>query len=464
MMEMMAGNGGGGSIRAVAAAAGSVEARFPTPERRSRWSGCFGRFSCFGSQKGVKRIVPATRILDGNSYRNRGNVPHLAGPSTQNTNLNLSLLAPPSSPASFTNSLLPSTVQSPSCFLSMSANSPGGPSSTMFSTGPYAHETQLVSPPVFSTYTTEPSTAPLTPPPELAHFTTPSSPDVPFAQLLSSSLKLKRGGKENGVGYSSFVPCDFQNNYPLYPGSPMSSLISPASGTPRTGLSSPHPERDIITPELANSRNSASNLAVVRTSDSDFFSPDTSQLLYSSYPHSGARLSVSSKTCKQDPEEIEAYRASFGFSADEIATTQNYVEINDGLDVSFSMSPFCNSKPWLEQHPFIGMSIGGQKSTMLKPGSQNMSNYGERGPNVAADNEDPLAGADKPVSQSEGLLFSNASLNHSTEKNSEQASFSKSKSKRVRLSDSCSDAEIEYRRARSLKDVKNVLSLGSSPA
>ncbi|KAJ8475522.1 hypothetical protein OPV22_019249 [Ensete ventricosum] len=35
------------------------------------------------------------------------------------------------------------------------------------------------------------------------------------------------------------------------------------------------------------------------------------------YPNGGNRHN---KTCKQDVEEIEAYRASFGFSADEIVT------------------------------------------------------------------------------------------------------------------------------------------------
>lgn len=123
-----------------------------------------GAFSCFGSQKGGKRIVPSSRIPEGNAAAAQPNGPQAGGMPNQATTLAPSLLAPPSSPASFSNSALPSTAQSPSCFLSLSANSPGDPSSTMFATGPYAHETQLVSPPVFSTFTTEPSTAPLTPP------------------------------------------------------------------------------------------------------------------------------------------------------------------------------------------------------------------------------------------------------------------------------------------------------------
>ncbi|KAI4320009.1 hypothetical protein MLD38_033537 [Melastoma candidum] len=46
---------------------------------------------------------------------------------------------------------------------------------------------QQVSPPipVFSTFTTEPSTAPITPP-ESVYLTRPSSPEVPFGQLLTS--------------------------------------------------------------------------------------------------------------------------------------------------------------------------------------------------------------------------------------------------------------------------------------
>lgn len=75
--------------------------------------------------------------------------------------------------------------------LSANAYSPGGAQS-MFTIGPYAYETQLVSPPVFSTFNTEPSTAPYTPPPESVQLTTPSSPEVPFAQLLTSSLDRSR--------------------------------------------------------------------------------------------------------------------------------------------------------------------------------------------------------------------------------------------------------------------------------
>ncbi|KAH7416185.1 hypothetical protein KP509_14G079300 [Ceratopteris richardii] len=116
--------------------------------------------------------------------------------------------------------------------------SPGRPN-TMFTIGPYAHETQLVSPPVFSTFTTEPSTAPFTPPPELAHLTTPSSPDVPFAQYIRSSLEAKRAAREMVSPLSSSTlasPCDTPASYTptsghYYLGSPLGKLISPAWGS-----------------------------------------------------------------------------------------------------------------------------------------------------------------------------------------------------------------------------------------
>ncbi|RWR78335.1 hypothetical protein CKAN_00686100 [Cinnamomum micranthum f. kanehirae] len=401
--RMGSGRSGGASISAAATAFGSSETRFPLEERRRRWGGCWGGLPCFGSQKKGKRIVPASRIPDGNTSTNRANGPQPVGLPNQATSIAPSLLAPPSSPASFSNSALPSTAQSPSCFLSLSANSPGGPSSTMFATGPYANEPQLVSPPVFSTFTTEPSTAPLTPPPELAHPTTPSSPDVPFARLLSSSMDLNTAGKEKGVPFmsSGYVSGgDLQAMYPLYPESPASSLISPRSGTPGDGQSSPFPERELATqwgssvssqdshyPGNASSKlfglNTSASNNFMLPQDSSFFCPATSAQFYldqaqqsfPSYPHSEGRLSLSreadiytsggnahqnrhDKNCKTDVEEIEAYRASFGFSADEIISTPQYVEISDVHDDSFTMAPFATNKPHMEDYAASGFLSG----------------------------------------------------------------------------------------------------------
>ncbi|KAH6834709.1 hydroxyproline-rich glycoprotein family protein [Perilla frutescens var. hirtella] len=350
----------------------------PPAPRRKRWAGCWGGLSFFGKQKGGgKRIVPASRIPETNAISNQLNGSQTGGLPNQATGIALSLLAPPSSPASFSNSALPSTAQSPNCFLS--ASSPGGPSSTMFVTGPYAHETQLVSPPVFSTFTTEPSTAPLTPPPELAHLTTPSSPDVPYAHFLSSSAKFRTSGKTYPAAN------DLQATYLLYPGSPASTLRSPVSRTSGDCLSSSFNEREfppqwdpsIPSVESPYAKSDSGMFPGAQAAgasksrqDSNFFCPETFAQFYldhSSFSNSGGRLSISkesdaysnggngyqnrqNKTCKPDAEELEAYRASFGFSADEIITTTNYVEISDVLDDSFSITPSASNRPFEEEH------------------------------------------------------------------------------------------------------------------
>ncbi|CAH8294834.1 unnamed protein product [Eruca vesicaria subsp. sativa] len=284
---------------------GSEQHRFPQHEQqqqRKRWGGCLGVFSCFKSQKAQKRIVPASRIQEVPTNNLSPSQPNGSVLTNQATRaMNLAFMAPPSSPASFTNSPLPSTTNSPNNYLSLSANSPGDPSSSIYATGPYANEPQLVSPPpVFSTFTTEPSTAPFTPPQELAHLTTPSSPDVPYARFLAST-------------------------YAIYPVSPASSLRSPISRA--SGVSTPLQE-------------------------SNFFCPETFAKFYldhdPSVPLNGGRLSVSkdsdvyptsqnrqTRSPKRDMEELEeAYRASFGFSADDVITTSQYVEFNDVMDDS----------------------------------------------------------------------------------------------------------------------------------
>ena len=163
--------------------------------------------------------------------------------STHPSAILLPFIAPPSSPASFLQSDPPSATQSPAGMLSLAALavnacSLSGPAS-IFAIGPYAHETQLVSPPVFSTFTTEPSTASFTPPPEPVQLTTPSSPEVPFAQLLASSLGRARrhSGSNQKFSLSQY---EFQ---PYYQGSPVSNLISPGSVVSNSGTSSPFPDK-----------------------------------------------------------------------------------------------------------------------------------------------------------------------------------------------------------------------------
>ena len=228
------------------------------------WSGPF----CLGSlsRKNKKRIAPAIGISSSSEAQGQFAF----------------LLAPPSSPNSYENSMVPSSAQSP-YYPPTCPVPPGGGSripletqSNMFTVGPYAHETALVSPPVFSTFTTAPSTAPFTPPPELsAQFTRPSSPDVPFAKLLASSFaeqRLSVSGKkrepEPPYSASPFASPDYyqqdhnqqddlQVAYQLYPGSPLGRMISPAgttgASTPfggggTTGTTTPHPDSDNPTP------------------------------------------------------------------------------------------------------------------------------------------------------------------------------------------------------------------------
>ncbi|TQD69909.1 hypothetical protein C1H46_044559 [Malus baccata] len=468
---------------------GSEQHRFPQQELRKRWGGCWGAFSCFASQKGGKRIVPATRIPEGNASANQPNGPQTVGLTNQTTSLAPSLLAPPSSPASFTNSALPSTAQSPSCFLS--ANSPGGPSSTMYATGPYANETQLVSPPVFSTFTTEPSTAPLTPPPELAHLTTPSSPDVPFARFLSSSADIKSAEKANYIAAN-----DLHSTYSLYPGSPASSLRSPISRASNDCSSSSFPEHDFPPPwdpsaspqNGTYSRSGSARMfghdtagASVACQDSNFFCPATFAQFYLDnppFPHAVGRLSVSkdsdvystggngsqnrhNRSPKQDVEEIEAYRASFGFSADEIITTTQYVEISDVMEDSFTMTPFPSHKLPTEESMEPPSVIEGLKAHKTKTNLQSQESHkseSDLDEGGCCDLLMSCTGSEDHKSWGQSGDVSRSSTPGIRIVANEEDIFSKmgsSKlSRKYQMGQSSSDAEIDYRRGRSLRERK----------
>jgi hypothetical protein len=231
------------TINAAATAIISAETRVqPTTVPKRRWGSCWSIYWCFGSHKNSKRISHAVLVPE-------PVVPGSAAPANENpipsTSIVVPFIAPPSSPASFLQSDPPSASQSPAGLLSLTslsvnAYSPCGTAS-IFTIGPYAYETQLVSPPVFSTFTTEPSTAPFTPPPESVQLTTPSSPEVPFAQLLTSSLdRTRRNSGTNqkfALSYYEFQP------YQQYPGSPGGHLISPGSAISNSGTSTPFPDR-----------------------------------------------------------------------------------------------------------------------------------------------------------------------------------------------------------------------------
>ncbi|KAK1392757.1 Hydroxyproline-rich glycoprotein family protein [Heracleum sosnowskyi] len=229
------------TVNAAATAIVNAQTRVqPSSARKRRWGGCWSLYWCFGSPKHSKRIGHATLVPEPTEAAT-------AAPFTETINNSSTIVfpfvAPPSSPASFFQSEPPSDIHSPAKLLSLAslsvnAYSPGGTPS-IFTIGPYAYETQLVSPPVFSTYTTEPSTASFTPPPESAQLTTPSSPEVPFAQLLASSLARTQRNTGPNQKFSS-SQYDFQP-YWLYPGSPGGYIISPGSTIPNSGTSSPFP-------------------------------------------------------------------------------------------------------------------------------------------------------------------------------------------------------------------------------
>lgn len=229
------------TVNAAATAIVAAESRVqPTTVQKRRWSSCWSTYWCFGSYKQSKRIGHA--VL-GSEPAPTGAVAPVTEIRNHSSTVVLPFIAPPSSPASFLQSGHPSATQSPAGLLSptslsVQAQSPGG-TAPMFTIGPYAHETQLVSPPVFSTFTTEPSTASFTPPPETVQMTTPSSPEVPFAELLSSSLA--RNKKISGTNLTYLSQYEFKPYQ--YPGSPGSHIKSPGSGISTSGTSSPFPDK-----------------------------------------------------------------------------------------------------------------------------------------------------------------------------------------------------------------------------
>ncbi|TKY45224.1 hypothetical protein E2542_SST31513 [Spatholobus suberectus] len=232
------------TVNAAATAIVTAESRVqPTTAPKKRWGGCWSQYWCFGScksSKSSKRIGHAVLVPEPVAPTG----PAAAAAPNPSTAIVMPFIAPPSSPASFLQSDPPSATQSPAGLLSLAslsvnAYSSGGPAS-IFTIGPYAYETQLVSPPVFSNFTTEPSTAPFTPPPESVQQTTPSSPEVPFAQLLASSLD--RARKSNGNQKFALYNYEFQP-YQQYPGSPGGQLISPGSAISTSGTSTPFPDR-----------------------------------------------------------------------------------------------------------------------------------------------------------------------------------------------------------------------------
>ncbi|CDY31903.1 BnaC09g28410D [Brassica napus] len=222
------------TVNAAATAIVTAESRVqPSSVQKRRWGNCWSLNSCFGSQKNNTRIGNAVLVPE----------PIASGAPAISIQNSTTSIAPPSSPASFLQSDSSSVSHTPVGPLSLTSNtfSPKEPQS-VFSAGPYANETQPVTPPVFSALITEPSTASFTPPPESSlHITTPSSPEVPFAQLLTSSLELTRRDSSGTNQKFSSSHYEFRSNQ-VCPGSPGGgNLISPGSVVSNSGTSSPYP-------------------------------------------------------------------------------------------------------------------------------------------------------------------------------------------------------------------------------
>ncbi|KAK9672618.1 hypothetical protein RND81_12G112400 [Saponaria officinalis] len=215
------------TVNAAAAAIVTAESRVqPISSQKRRWGNFWSLYWCFGSLKTSKRIshaapVPETDITEGTMP-----IPDNPNPSTSTV---MPFIAPPSSP--LPESDPPTGTHTPVGLLALTPVSINGFSTFgeahIFTIGPYAYEQQLVSPPVFSAFTTEPSTAAVTPPPESVQFTTPSSPEVPFAQLLTSSLN--RARRNSGTHHKFALSC-----YEVH------HLISPGSANSASGTSSPY--------------------------------------------------------------------------------------------------------------------------------------------------------------------------------------------------------------------------------
>uniref|UniRef100_A0A1J3DD14 Hydroxyproline-rich glycoprotein family protein n=1 Tax=Noccaea caerulescens TaxID=107243 RepID=A0A1J3DD14_NOCCA len=247
----------------------------------------------------------------------------------------LPFIAPPSSPASFFQSEPPSATQSPVGILSFSpipsSNSNNRPS--IFAIGPYAHELQLVSPPVFSTYTTEPSSAPITPPPDESIYlatttTTPSSPEVPFAQLFNSNLQ----NGDYGGGHHRFPISNYEFQfYQLPPGSPLGQLISPSSVVSGSGPTSPFPDGETATarflpqfqdpPKLLSPRCSKTRLhkPVSFDLDADHVIRCVDQKLRTTFPEASASSNQEEATTQQ--ESSLGSNKEFNFGTDEKGLT-----------------------------------------------------------------------------------------------------------------------------------------------
>lgn len=300
-------------------------------------------------------------------------------------------------------------------------------------------------------------------------------------------MDLKGTGKANYIASN-----DLQAAYSLYPGSPASSLVSPISRTSGDCLSSSFPERDFPSqwnpsaslqdgkyPRSGSGRlfgNEKAGGTSLASQDSNFFCPATFAQFYLDnppFPHTGGRLSVSkdsdvysssgngyqnrhSKSPKQDVEEIEAYRASFGFSADEIITTTQYVEISDVMEDSFTMRPFTSTSLSAEESiepPLLGEKLKSTHTTLQS--QRSIKSAPEVVEKETCTEVLALCNGykDNKLQRQPGNM-SGSSTSNQVEKDVFSRTGSSKNSRKYNLGLSCSDAEVDYGRGRSPREAR----------
>ncbi|KAJ4913163.1 hydroxyproline-rich glycoprotein family protein [Raphanus sativus] len=229
------------TVNAAASAIVSAESRVQPSSavQKKKWGSWWSLYWCFGSQKNNKRIGHAVLVPEPVASGSAPVAP-VQTSSSNSASIFLPFITPPSSPASFLQSGPSSVSHTPHNSTGLLSFTGRNEPASAFAIGPYANETQPVTPPVDSAV----ATAPYTPPPEsgqVSSCATPSSPEVPFAQLLTSSLERARRNGGGGVSRKFSAGHYEFRSHQVYPGSPGGgNLISPGSVVSNSGASSPY--------------------------------------------------------------------------------------------------------------------------------------------------------------------------------------------------------------------------------
>lgn len=229
------------TVNAAASAIVSAESRVQPSSavQKKKWGSWWSLYWCFGSQKNNKRIGHAVLVPEPVASGSAPVAP-VQTSSSNSASIFLPFITPPSSPASFLQSGPSSVSHTPHNSTGLLSFTGRNEPASAFAIGPYANETQPVTPPVDSAV----ATAPYTPPPEsgqVSSCATPSSPEVPFAQLLTSSLERARRSGGGGVSRKFSAGHYEFRSHQVYPGSPGGgNLISPGSVVSNSGTSSPY--------------------------------------------------------------------------------------------------------------------------------------------------------------------------------------------------------------------------------